>query len=109
MSDPRLEELTELFHLLLCNKPHGKRMEDLQNRQEGVCYFKLESVLDSRWDCESHKEMMLRTLAICEDLGFDSADSALAFFSRTIKLCQQLNELISEHPRSSEIVRGLIG
>jgi hypothetical protein len=109
MSDPKLEELTELFHVLFCNKRHAREMEELQNRQPDVCYYKLESVLDSCWNCESHKKMMIYTLTLCDDLGFDSADVALAFFSRTLELCQQLNELISEHPRSSEIVRGLIG
>ena len=109
MSDKDLLEFTEFVHTMFCELPHAREMEQLNNRQPNVCYWKLEETLDSKWECDSHKRALTTALGFIELLELGDATKAITFFEQVLEHCTALNELISEHPNSSSIVKGFLG
>lgn len=102
-------DLTDLLHVLFCRQSHDDKMENLANRIPEACYYELEKTLVDPWSQPDHQRMLQLTMILIESYEFEDVHQAMTFFDKTLELCQQLNELISEHPESSEFVRGLIG
>lgn len=108
-SDEKLKEFAELCHTMFCKLPHAKEMSELSDRKEGVCYWNLEETLDSCWECDSHKRVVTVALSYLELLEFETSDDALKFFDDAIRICQELNKLISDHPNSVSLVKSFLG
>lgn len=85
--------LTDLLHLLMCQKHHETDMMKLINRHEGKCYYYLESDIAGGELMEDHLHWAMVAGQFKKSYGFNTDEEALEFVKKTIEISRSAREL----------------
>jgi hypothetical protein len=94
MEDKRMKQLTELTHLLLCNLPHSEGTpENLDDRQEGVCYFTQEGTMSDAMSHPDHQKWKRVAEGLIIELQASSPQHCYDTLLKLSGIIQQVNQL----------------
>lgn len=109
MSVVTTQQLAGTLHLLLCNRPHCERPEDLINegRDPEVCYYNVEEQLDERWEMPDHirYEKIAHKLARVSGQG---PGGILTTVADIIKYTRAISEIVENAPCYKHVVRAVL-
>ena len=103
-----MKSLTDLLHILLCNKPHVIDMMAILDRQTGVCYYYLEDQIDGGQMMEDHLVWIKNTEALKASLNFDSDNAAMNFLKGLMKLSHEVHILSEGQPERLAFIKSIL-
>jgi len=91
-------KLTNIIHILLCDRSHEDAMEKLlsSGRDEETCYYYLEENLAECWELADHRHWLEQARKIKNDLKASSESEALRSIYKILDLIENVNNLSEE-------------
>jgi hypothetical protein len=103
-----MSALANLLHLLLCQQPHVYDMMQISHRQDGRCYFYLESDISDGDMMPDHEEWRRITENFKASLNFNSDEEALKFVKEAVELSQKFRSLSSGYPQRAGFIKTIL-
>jgi len=102
-----MKQLTDLLHILLCNKVHVYDIMGLRNRIEGQCYYYLECDIAEGDTMPDHTEWEKFTSAFKSALEFNDDEEVLDFIRKAVKMSQEFQVLSSSNNHRATFIKNL--
>ena len=103
-----MKSLTDLLHILLCNKPHATDMMAILDRQKGFCHYYLEDQIDEGQTMEDHLIWIKNTEALKASLNFESDTAAMNFLKSLMKLSHEVHILSEGQPERLAFIKSIL-
>lgn len=103
-----MKELTDLLHLLMCQRVHETDMMKFADRAQSKCYYYLEGDIAGGDQMPDHIEWHDVTNRFIASLEFSSKDEALAFVKECILQSQEIRSLTENHSMRIEFLLSLL-
>ena len=90
-------QLTDLLHLLFCQKKHTTNLLDLGKENKG-CQYIIEHQLADAWIQPDHLAWLGECDKFLLELGVRDPQIALEILIKIIKISKEFRELLQQHP-----------
>ena len=89
--------LTDLLHLLFCQKKHCANILDIHKEGKG-CKYIIEHQLADAWIQEDHLLWLDECDKFLVELGIEDPQKALDIIIKIIKISREFREILQQHP-----------
>ena len=102
-----MKQLTDLLHILLCDKVHVYDMMSLRDRIKDNCYYYLECDIAEGDTMPDHIEWKEFTSAFKSALEFNDDEEVLDFIRKAVKMSQEFQVLSSSNSHRATFIKNL--
>lgn len=103
-----MKQLTDILHILMCQKEHDSDMMNLHNRSSIRCYYYLESDVSGGEELPDHEEWKQITKQFTSTLNFSSDQEALDFIKEALDLAPKLRALTHDSDHKLNFILTLL-
>lgn len=103
-----MNNLTDLLHILACQKNHATDMMAILDRHEGVCYYYLENDIADGDKLPDHALWMDNVVKFNISMGFENDSQALEFIKEVLKISHQIQNLAKGDKGRLAFIKSLI-
>lgn len=103
-----MKPLVDMLHLLICQQPHIYDIMKIVHREDGFCYYYLETDIADGEHLPDHVKWQEIVNKFTKSIGASSDKEALEFVKKCIDISQSIRELVGTNQAKMQFLQTLI-
>ena len=102
-----IKSIASAMHLLLCKKQHAGSINGVVSRDNGLCFFYMESQLEDRWIMQDSKEWLEKAINLSQLSQLEDAE-LLKVIEKIVDIASQVTKLTGQYPQLESFISLII-